>query len=392
MIAASAAIVTLAMGVRQSFGLYLTPMTMELDINRQTFGLVLALQNLLFGAVQPFVGAYADKHGPGRVLIIGALVYVAGLALAGTASGVLGLGLGFGALVGMAMSGVTFVVTMGAVGKMVPPEKRTLAFGIITAGGSLGQFFIVPMALALIDAAGWRNSLYMLALMVMLILPLAFGLMGKRGAAAPARPEGLPLNLVLKQAFADKSWWLLCTGYFVCGFHVTFVGIHFPTYITDQGLPSSIGATGLALIGLFNILGSWMWGAWGGKHSKKHLLAVLYALRGVAIIIFLLVPLSGASALVFAATFGFLWLGTVPLTNGLVAQMYGLRNLTALTGIVFFGHQIGAFLGAWLGGLVFDATGSYNLVWYISIALGFAAALANLPIRQSPPQAVPQIQ
>ncbi|MEG1451665.1 MFS transporter [Brevundimonas sp.] len=392
MIAASAAIVTLAMGARQSFGLYLTPMTMELGINRQTFGLVLALQNLLFGAIQPFVGAYADKHGPGRVLIIGALVYVAGMALTATASGVWGLGIGFGAFVGMAMSGVTFVVTMGAVGKIVAPEKRTLAFGIITAGGSLGQFFVVPMAQALIDATGWRNSLYILAVMLTLIVPLAFGLMGKRGSAAPARAEGLPLNQALKQAFADKSWWLLCSGYFVCGFHVTFVGIHFPTYITDQGLPSSTGATGLALIGLFNILGSWMWGAWGGKHSKKHLLATLYTLRGVAIIVFLLVPLSSASALMFAASFGFLWLGTVPLTNGLVAQMYGLRNLTALTGIVFFGHQIGAFLGAWLGGLVFDATGSYNLVWYISIALAFIAAVANLPIRQTPPQAVAQTQ
>lgn len=390
MIAASAAIVTLAMGVRQSFGLYLTPMTVDLDINRQTFGLVLALQNLLFGAVQPFVGAYADKHGPVRVLMIGALVYVAGMALTATASGAWGLGIGFGALVGMAMSGVTFVVTMGAVGKIVAPEKRTLAFGIITAGGSLGQFFVVPMAQALIDAAGWRNSLYMLAVMLVLIAPLAFGLMSKRGATTTARPEGLPLNLALKQAFADRSWWLLCSGYFVCGFHVTFVGIHFPTYITDQGLPSSTGATGLALIGLFNILGSWLWGAWGGKHSKKHLLATLYTLRGVAIIVFLLVPLSSASALMFASSFGFLWLGTVPLTNGLVAQMYGLRNLTALTGIVFFGHQIGAFLGAWLGGLVFDATGSYNLVWYISIGLAFIAAMANLPIRQTPPQAVPQ--
>lgn len=390
MIAASAAIVTLAMGVRQSFGLYLTPMTMELGVSRQTFGFILALQNLLFGVVQPFVGAYADKHGAGRVLIIGALVYIAGMVISAFASGALGLGIGFGALVGMAMSGVTFVVTMGVVGKMVPAHKRTLAFGIITAGGSLGQFFVVPLAQGLIDAYGWRSSLNLLAVMLILIVPLAFGLMGRRGDKAAAPHAGLPLNLALKQAFADKSWWLLSSGYFVCGFHVAFVGIHFPAYISDQGLSPSIGATGLALIGLFNILGSWMWGAWGGKYSKKHLLAALYALRGVAIIIFLLVPLSPLSALVFASTFGFLWLGTVPLTNGLVAQIYGLRNLTALTGIVYLGHQIGAFLGAWLGGLLFDMTGSYNLVWYISIALGFVAALSNLPIRQTPPESVPQ--
>lgn len=390
MIAASAAIVTLAMGVRQSFGLYLTPMTMELGVSRQTFGFILALQNLLFGAVQPFVGAYADKHGAGRVLIIGTLVYAAGMAVSAFASGALGMGLGFGAMVGMAMSGVTFVVTMGVVGKIVPANKRTLAFGIITAGGSLGQFFVVPLAQSLIDIYGWRQSLNLLAVMLLLIVPLAFGLMGKRGEAVAPRPEGLTLGPALKQAFSDKRWWLLCSGYFVCGFHVAFVGIHFPAYITDQGLSPSIGATGLALIGLFNILGSWLWGAWGGKYSKKHLLMILYALRGVAIIIFLLTPLSPLSALMFASTFGFLWLGTVPLTNGLVAQIYGLRNLSALTGIVFFGHQIGAFLGAWLGGLLFDATGSYDLVWYISIGLAVVAALANLPIRQTPPETVPQ--
>ncbi|MHC3128094.1 MFS transporter [Brevundimonas sp. GN22] len=389
MIAASAAIVTLAMGVRQSFGLYLSPMVMDLGISRQTFGFVLALQNLLFGAVQPCVGAYADKHGAGRVLLIGTAMYAAGMVVTAYATNALGIGIGFGALVGMAMSGVTFVVTMGAVGKIVPPHKRTLAFGIITAGGSLGQFFVVPLAQALIDGIGWQNSLTALAIMLLLIAPLAFGLMTRRGAHVAPRPEGLPLGAALKQACADRSWWLLFGGYFVCGFHVAFVGIHFPAYITDQGLPATVGATGLALIGLFNIAGSWLWGAWGGKYSKKHLLAVLYSLRGVAIIVFLLAPLTSVSALVFAASFGFLWLGTVPLTNGLVAQIYGLRNLSALTGLVFFGHQIGAFLGAWTGGLIFDATGSYQLVWYISIALAFTAGLANLPIRQTPPTALP---
>ncbi len=385
MIAASAAIVTLAMGVRQSFGLYQTPMVMELGISRQTFGFVLALQNLLFGAVQPFVGAYADKYGAARVLFIGTALYAAGMVVTALSSSALGIGLGFGAMVGMAMSGVTFVVTMGAVGKIVPPHKRTLAFGIITAGGSLGQFFVVPMAQALIDGIGWENSLHAMAVMLLLIVPLAFGLMNKRGAAVAPRPEGLPLGAALKQACSDHSWWLLFGGYFVCGFHVAFVGIHFPAFVQDQGLPSSVGATGLALIGLFNILGSWMWGAWGGKYSKKHLLAALYALRGVAIIIFLLTPLTAFSALAFTAAFGFLWLGTVPLTNGLVAQIYGLRNLSALTGLVFFGHQVGAFLGAWLGGLIFDATQSYQWVWYISIALAFIASAANLPIRQTPP-------
>ena len=389
MIAASAAIVTLAMGVRQSFGLYLTPMVMDLGISRQTFGFVLALQNLLFGAVQPFVGAYADKHGAGRVLFIGTLVYVAGMVMTAMTSSALGLGIGFGAFVGMAMSGVTFVVLMGAVGKAVPAHKRTLAFGIITAGGSLGQFFVVPMAQALMDSLGWQNSLILMAVMLLLILPLGLGVAGK--PASNAHADGLPLKLALRQAFADRSWWLLLSGYFVCGFHVAFVGIHLPSYLTDQGLSASIGATSLALIGLFNILGSWMWGAWGSRHSKKHLLAILYALRSVSIIIFLMVPLNNITAIAFASTFGFLWLGTVPLTNGLVAQIYGLRNLSALTGIIFFGHQIGSFLGAWTGGLVFDATGSYNLIWIASIALGVIAALANLPIRQTPPITKPAI-
>lgn len=384
-IAASAAIVTLAMGVRQSFGLYLSPISMDLGISRQTFGLILAMQNLLFGAVQPFVGAYADKHGAGRVLVLGTLLYAAGLVMTALADSALGIGLGFGAMVGMALSGVTFVVTMGVVGKIVPAEKRTLAFGIVTAGGSLGQFFVVPMAQTLIDALSWQNSLILLALMLMLIVPLAFALMTRKGESLAPRPEGLPLGQALKQACADHSWWLLCGSYFVCGFHVAFVGIHFPAYITDQGLPASIGATGLALIGLFNILGSWLWGAWGGRYSKKMLLGVLYALRGVSIIIFLMMPLSAATALAFTAVFGFLWLGTVPLTNGLVAQIYGLRNLSALTGIVFFSHQIGSFLGAWAGGLVFDATGSYQWVWYIAIGLAFIASLASLPIRQTPP-------
>ena len=387
MIAASAAIVTLAMGVRQSFGLYLTPMVMDLGISRQTFGFVLAFQNLMLGAVQPFIGAYADKHGAGRVIFLSALLYVAGMAITAFATHALGLMIGFGAFVGVAMAGVTFVVLMGAVGKVVAPEKRTLAFGIITAGGSLGQFFVVPMAQALMDSMGWQNSLVLMAIILLLIVPLGLGVAGK--PPTTSNQQGLPLKQALGQAFSDSTWWLLLAGYFVCGFHVAFVGIHLPAYITDQGLSASIGATCLALIGLFNILGSWMWGVWGGKYSKKNLLAGLYAMRSIAIIIFLMVPISSASALVFASVFGFLWLGTVPLTNGLVAQIYGLRNLSALAGIVFFSHQIGSFLGAWSGGLVFDATGSYHWVWIISIALGFAAAAANLPIRQTPPLAKP---
>ena len=383
MILAGALIVTLSMGVRQAFGLFLTPLGLELEVDRQTFGLIVAAQNLLFGVMQPFVGAWADKHGAGKVAVVGAAVYAAGLLIAATAAGALGLAIGFGALVGLAMAGCTFTVILGAVGKIVPAEKRTLAFGIVTAGGSLGQFLVVPAAQGLLDALDWRLTLLALAGLIALIAPLALGVAGKPPAAT-ASEEGQPIGEALREAFAHPSFWLLNAGFFVCGFHIAFVGTHLPAYIRDEGLPAQTGAYALALIGLFNILGSWLWGAWGSKRSKKGLLALLYALRGVAIAIFLLVPLSSASVLVFAAAFGFLWLGTVPLTNGLVAQIYGLRHLSALGGIVFLSHQVGAFLGAWLAGLAFDATGSYGPIWIASIALGFMAAAVNLPIREAP--------
>jgi len=391
MILAGAVIVTLSMGVRQSFGLFLQPLGLELGVDRQTFGLIVAGQNLLFGLLQPFVGAWADRHGAGRVAVVGAAVYAVGLIIAATAVNALGLAVGFGALVGLAMAGCTFTVILGAVGKIVPAEKRTLAFGIVTAGGSLGQFLVVPAAQGLLDALDWRLTLFVMAGLIAVIALLAIGIAGKPPASI-GRQDGPPIREALKEAFADRSFWLLNAGFFVCGFHIAFVGTHLPSYIRDQGLPAEVGAWSLALIGLFNIAGSWLWGAWGSKRSKKNLLALLYGLRSVTIVLFMILPLSSVSVLVFAATFGFLWLGTVPLTNGLVAQIYGLRHLSALGGIVFLSHQIGAFLGAWTAGVAFDVTGSYNLIWMVSIALGLLAAAANLPIREAPllrPEAVP---
>ena len=383
MVLAGAVIVTLSMGVRQSFGLFLTPMGLDLGVDRQTFGLIIAAQNLLFGLVQPFVGAYADKHGAGRVAVIGAVVYLIGLVVAGLSANALGLAIGFGGLVGLAMAGCTFVVVLGAVGKVVPAGKRTLAFGIVTAGGSLGQFLVVPFAQGLLDALDWRVTLFVLGGLIVLIVPLALGVAGKPPATT-GQPDGPPIREALKEAFAHPSFWMLNAGFFVCGFHIAFVGTHLPSYIRDEGLSAAIGGWSLALIGLFNILGSWAWGAWGSKHSKKGLLAILYAARGLTVVIFLIAPISAASVLIFASVFGFLWLGTVPLTNGLVAQIYGLRNLSALSGIVFLSHQVGAFFGAWLGGVAFDAVGSYDPIWYASIALGLLAAVASLPIREAP--------
>ena len=381
MIIAGAATVSLAMGVRQVFGLFLTPLGIDLGIDRQTFGLIIAVQNLIFGAVQPLVGAYADKHGAGRVAVLGTLIYLAGLALAATAMNALGLMIGFGLLVGIAMSGVTFVVVLGAVGRAVPPDKRTLAFGIITAGGSFGQFLMVPLTQGLLDAFGWRAATWILAASLIALIPLAIGLAGKPPASAAK--DGLPFKAAMKEALTHRSYLLLNLGFFVCGFHIAFIGTHLPSFLRDQGLSANVGAISLAMIGLFNILGSWLWGAWGGKYSKKALLAGLYSARSLVILIFLIAPITPASAIIFASVFGFLWLGTVPLTNGLVAQIYGVRHLSALCGIVFFAHQIGAFLGAWLGGVVFDATQSYNLIWYISIALGLIAGAANLPIKEA---------
>lgn len=382
-ILAAAAIVTLAMGVRQSFGLFLAPIGLDLEIGRQSFGLAIALQNLLFGLAQPFVGAFADRYGSGRVVAAGALVYIAGLALTALTGSALGLNLTLGLLVGVALSGTTFVVVLGAVGRVVPPEKRVLAFGIVTAGGSLGQFLVVPAAQGLLDGLGWQGALVALGGLVALLLPLALGVAGRPeapGSASRPLSGAASLGDALSEAWRHPSFWLLNAGFFVCGFHIAFVATHLPAYLNDRGLSAGVGAAALALIGLFNIAGSWLWGAWGQRRSKRGLLALLYLSRAVAIALFLAVPIGPRSVLVFASVFGFLWLGTVPLTSGLVGQIYGVRFLSTLYGIVFLSHQLGSFLGAWLAGLAFDLTGSYLSVWLASIALGVLAALVHWPI------------
>ncbi|WP_439538233.1 MFS transporter [Sphingomonas sp.] len=381
----AAAIVTIAMGVRQAFGLFLPDMSTDLSIGRSSFGLSLALQNLLFGLVQPFVGALADRHGAGRVVAGGTLLYAAGLIAASFAGSAIGLHLSFGLMVGMALSATTFVVVLGAVGRVVTPERRSMAFGIVTAGGSLGQFLVVPAGQLLIGELGWRMALVALAGLIAVMLALAVGVSGKPQAAGPqAGGAGQTLRQALGEAAGHRGFWLLNAGFFVCGFHVAFIATHFPAYLTDKGLGLAIGANALALVGLFNIFGSYLFGVWGGRWSKKGLLAALYAARGVVMIAFLVTPLTPASALLFAAAMGFLWLGTVPLTSGLVGQIFGMRYLSTLYGIVFLGHQLGSFCGAWIAGLMFDWTGSYDSIWVASVALGFIAALLHLPIPDRP--------
>jgi len=384
-IACAAFIVTLAMGVRQSFGLFLPQMSVDIGISRSDFGLAMALQNLLFGLVQPFVGALADKHGAGRVVLGGALLYALGLIGAAFATDAIGLHISFGLLIGMAQSATTFVVVLGAVGRVVSPEKRSSAFGIVTAGGSLGQFLVVPLASMLLRDIGYHETLWIMAGLVALCGLLAIGVAGRTDGGSDLMVEvEQSAREALREAAVHRGFWLLNAGFFVCGFHIAFIATHLPAYLDDKGLGIEIGAQVLALVGLFNILGSYVFGRAGDVLRQKYVLSGLYVARSVVIALFLFLPLTHASALVFAGAMGFLWLGTVPLTSGIVGRVFGIRYLSMLYGIVFLSHQLGSFFGAYTAGLIFDATGSYNIAWGFSIALGLFAGLVHLPIADAP--------
>jgi len=391
-IACGALIVTLSMGVRQSFGMFLQPIGRDFGIGREYFGFAIAVQNLLFGLAQPFVGAIADRYGVRRVLVVGTLIYAAGLALAAFVVTPGGIMASLGVLVGLGLSGTTFVVVLTGVARLVPPEQRSLAFGLVTAGGSFGQFAVVPMSQALIAAWGWRSAMIGLGVLMLATLAAAVGIRRPAAGNVTATAEDGGLTRALAQAAAHPHYWLLNAGFFVCGFHIAFIATHFPAYLVDKGLPAQVGASALALVGLFNIAGSYLFGLWGGRHSRPRLLAALYLARAVVIAIFLAVPLSATSALVFAAAFGFLWLGTVPLTNGAVASLFGLRYLSTLYGIVFLSHQVGSFVGAWVAGRLYDTTGSYQPVWIASIALGLAAAAISYVTRDTPAAASPPLR
>ena len=375
-------ILTLSMGVRQGFGLFLQPVSVDLGIGREAFGLAVALQNLLWGVAQPFVGALADRYGAGWLAAAGAALYVAGLLAASSIGSAFGLHLSVGVMVGLSLTTVTFGVMLGAVGRFVPPEKRSLAFGITAAGGSLGQFLVVPGAQALLEEVGWRMAFTVLAAVMAVAIVLALGVAGRSETREGG--ESQSISEALREAGASRDYKLLVSGYFVCGLHLAFIGTHLPAYLTDSGLPPSTGATALALVGLFNIFGSYLFGVWGGRWRKNMLLAGIYFARTLAIVAFLLAPVSVPSALVFASVMGFLWLGTVPLTSGLVSGMFGVRYLSTLFGIVFFSHQVGSFFGAWAAGYAYDLFGSYDMAWLVAIAFGLAATLIHLPIREIP--------
>ncbi len=383
-IACAAFIVTLAMGVRQSFGLFLPQMSVDIGISRSDFGLAMALQNLLFGLVQPFVGALADKHGAGRVVVAGALLYALGLIGAAFATDAIGLHISFGIFIGMAQSATTFVVVLGAVGRVVSAEKRSSAFGIVTAGGSLGQFLVVPLASMLLGDVGYQQTLWIMAGLVALCGLLAIGVAGRSDGGTTLAREEQSAREALREAAVHRGYRLLNAGFFVCGFHIAFIATHLPAYLDDKGLGIDIGAQVLALVGLFNILGSYVFGRAGDVLRQKYVLSALYTARSIVIALFLFLPLTHASALVFAGAMGFLWLGTVPLTSGIVGRIFGVRYLSMLYGIVFLSHQIGSFFGAWMAGLIFDWAGSYDIAWGFAIALGVFAGLVHLPIADTP--------
>ncbi|WP_374327406.1 MFS transporter [Azonexus sp.] len=374
-------ILTLSMGVRHTAGLFLQPMTMAHGWSRETFSFAIAIQNLVWGLASPFAGAFADRHGAGRTVFGAAILYALGLVLMAQASSPLAFDLSAGVLIGLGLSGTTFAVIMGVIGRHTTPERRSLALGIAGAGGSFGQFAVLPVGQVLINAWGWQSALVLLACGVGLIAPLAYAM---ADGHKPAAGGGQSIGEALREATTQKSFHYLFWGYFVCGFQTAFIMLHLPSFLVDGGLSANVGMTAVALIGLFNIFGSFFFGWAGGRGSKKNLLVTIYAVRGVAILIFMLLPLTTASAWGFAAVMGILWLGTVPLTNGLVAQIFGLRYLSMLAGIVFLGHQLGSFLGAWLGGRIFDETGSYGLAWTISIVLSVLAALCSWPVNEKP--------
>lgn len=379
----AAAILMIAMGVRQTMGLFLPPMTVAHGWSRDEFAFAIAVQNLLWGAFVPFAGAISDRFGAGRVLVASAIAYVAGLVLMAHSSTPVAFGLSAGLVVGLALSGTTFGVVLGVVAKVAPADKRSLALGITSAGGSFGQFAMVPVGAAAIGGFGWYAALLAMAGLAALIVPLSSGLSGRHQHGI-GHLHAQTASEAMGEAIGQRSFHFLFWSYFVCGVHTAFMALHLPSYVQDTGMPPAVGVTALALIGLGNVFGSYGAGLLGQRFSKKWLLTWIYGARAVLIAALMLLPKTPAVFYAFALLMGFLWLSTVPLTNALVAQIFGLRHVSMLSGTVFFGHQIGSFCGAWLGGVIFTTRGSYDLAWWISMGLGIFAAIVCAPIVEKP--------
>jgi len=380
------AIAMVAFGPRSALGQFLTPLSMSHGWGRDVFSLALAFQNLLWGAGQPVAGMIADKYGAPWVLGAGALLYAAGLAMTAYADTAVELNISAGLLIGFGLSCSSFSLVIGALGKLVPPQHRMLAFGAGTAAGSFGQFLFSPLARVLIDQVGWQNALLTFSAIVLVMLPLSLAMATPR--ADETIGDGAPVKQTARQALMEalghRSYNFLVLGFFTCGFQLAFVTVHLPAYLLDRGLSADVGAMAIGVIGLFNIAGSLGAGWLSGRIPKRYVLSGVYFTRGAAIVAFMLTPASPASAITFGAVTGLVWLASVPPTNGLVAVMFGTRWLSMLAGFAFLSHQIGGFLGVWLGGFVFERTGSYDLVWWLSVAFCIMSALVNLPIVEKP--------
>ena len=380
-LACASLILCLGFGIRSSFGLFLQPMSLDNGWGRETFSIAMAFQNLLWGVLAPLAGGIGDRWGNGRVIAGCGAAYVIGLVVMAFAETPFTLHLGSGFFIGLALSGTTFATVLAVIARVAPPEQRSMMMGVATSAGSFGQFALVPLAQFLIGAFDWQHALLGLAAIALLMVPLAAAL---RGAPAAVPPGGQSLGAALSDAWRERGFHLLFWGYFVCGFHIAMLTVHLPAFVTDAGLTPRHGMTAIALIGLFNVVGSFASGMLGGRFSKKHLLACIYLLRSISLGLLLVFPLTEGLLYVFAASIGLLWLSTVPLTNGLVVQIFGMRYAATLSGVVFFGHQIGSFVGVWLAGYLFDATGTYTGALAISVGLGVFAALVNLPVNEQP--------
>jgi MFS family permease len=379
--------VTLSMGIRHGFGLFNLPITSANDWGRETFALTIALQNLIWGAVQPITGALADRYGAFKIMVAGGALYALGLAGMALSSDAFSFSVAGGLLIGLAQTATTYSVIYGILGRNVPAEKRVWAMGIAAAAGSFGQFLMIPVEQGLLSHFGANDALLVLALMASLMIPIAFALR-EPSLLESVQANNQTIKEALREAVRNPSFQLLTLGYFVCGFQVVFIAVHLAPYLKDMskiyldvGAPA-VATTALALIGLFNIFGTYSAGIFGQRFPKRYLLSGIYILRSIAIMAFIWLPLSPMSTYIFAAVMGFLWLSTIPLTNAIVAQIFGVKYLSMLSGLVFFSHQLGSFCGAYLGGYLFDRTGSYLIVWNIAIALGIFAFLVNLPVKE----------
>jgi MFS family permease len=384
MLLCGALIVTLSMGIRHGFGLWLQPITQANEWTRQNFAFAIGIQNISWGVFGIFAGMLADKFGAFKVIVAGAVCYALGLVGMALSTSVWMFTLTAGVLIGAAQAGTTYAVIYGVIGRNIDPAKRSWAMGVTAAAGSFGQFLMVPTESFLISSTGWQTALLVLAAIVMLIIPLSLFLREPGFAAGAVQPQrSQTIGQALTEAFKYPSFQLLMAGYFVCGFQVVFIGVHMPSYLKDQGLSPQVAGYALALIGLFNVFGTYIAGSLGQRMPKKNILSFIYFARAVVITVFIAAPLSPVSVYIFASLMGLLWLSTVPPTNATVAQIFGIQHMSMLGGFVFFSHQIGSFMGVWLGGYLYDRTGSYDIVWYISIALGVFAGLVNLPIREA---------